>query len=313
MYIRSSHLRSTHDLSSIGRVHRTHSKGSAQGLDSTPTSTFSKASGSTFIPELPSNPATSSFETSSFETSGFETSGFETSSFETSSFETSSFETVGQNGASLSRFFTGSAASVVSFGCSAGLELESFVVGGGGGSTRRSTWSRVLLFACPLAPTSALAGVAAGAPPAAFHPGSPTPLPTLKSEQHSRHRSTSHAQHDLCKFATAPPHWSQNSRHPLAAEASNASSCESLVAAHSASAAISLVSLSAVALSAGAHDATRSSCSSRRRDAGMASAIAGGCPTLGSRRHARHTHAPEHLGHLSRLAGLSVPARYQRG
>ena len=67
LYIRSSHFRSTHDLSSIGRVHRTHSKGSAQGLDSTPTSTFTEASGSTFIPEL-----FAAFETSRFETTASE-------------------------------------------------------------------------------------------------------------------------------------------------------------------------------------------------------------------------------------------------
>ena len=198
---------------------------------------------------------------------------------------------------SFSRFFTGSAASSASLRLTTGL--TPFVGSAAGGeviaSRPRLLCPTLCPTLCPLAPTSALAGVAAGTPPATFHPGSPTPFPVRKSEQHSTHRSTSHAQHDRCKFATAPPHMSQNSRHPLAPDASMASSCESLVAAHSASAAISFVSRSAVALSVGAHVTNSVSHRSSRRDSDMTVAKDG--DGTGSRRHARHVHVPTHLGH----------------
>ena len=68
LYTRSSHLRSTQDRSSIGRVHCTQSKGSAQGLDSTPTSTLDSTPTSIFAPAAsgltPSTPVDDTFKAS---------------------------------------------------------------------------------------------------------------------------------------------------------------------------------------------------------------------------------------------------------
>ena len=55
-------------------------------------------------------------------------------------------------------------------------------------------------------------------------PAFPTTLPRRMSAQHSTHTSTSHAQQLLCMFATGAEHASQKSRHPVACDASIASS-----------------------------------------------------------------------------------------